>query len=823
MTARHWLGVAGPLLAALLLTAAVAFAATPPEDAESRLDLNSATLEEIRELPIDDSLARAIVEHRTYRGFFETFFDLRDVEGMTPADMAKLRPLVATLPPDRQDEALERYDESFRQVERFLSQEGASEELADELLDQLRDPQNLNDMSLYELMSLQNVSPVDAVAVLKSRERMGLIEDDRQLRNAPGLSYWGYRNLRDFVVYEDTEDEMELHGDVQYLTFNTPYQRGGDERDILFGDQFLQQATDQLTNPNPAVLTKLRLRLGSRFKGGVVSFREVGEDDLTETVKGYASYRDRYEKFGGMTAKVVLGNYRVAFGQGLVMDNTDFFLPRKTGYGWNKRPQTIFGDLSRTNEFMLRGAAVEVGVGRLHGIGFVSRDEKDAVMNAPDGDGNRSINRYIVMTPRFEQEVLDENNGQFVGSIERDAFEETTFGGNLKLELFPGTYVGVSGYEARYDQPFDPQTLTLFNATDRLDTRDTEIFRDYSSEGIGDFRRVVGSEFQAVYENVAFQGEYAKLDSNPDGNIFDDAPEAFLVNGYVQYGDFNLLALYRDYDVGFDNPYARAFSNDTRYEQTLLGDPFRLNNELLAFLAANTPQMKPEQGFFMSARYRISRRLTITGLDFDQWTRKSDGQDLRRYTLRMEYQPIWPLRFRLRQRYSSRAEDIQQDVRGFQSWDTRLEARLRLSAYDELRFLYSSTNTSFAPRPRLSELPGSSGPDSPLPQAASPSQALQAQLRHNVNEDLMVMFTSLVYDGFLWNFEDNEFVLLDGQGFRNWVVVRSRLSDNMLMRFKVTHDNPLTRTSVLYNRTTPMGDEVREKETSFRLQLDYTF
>jgi hypothetical protein len=456
----------------------------------------------------------------------------------------------------------------------------------------------------------------------------------------------------------------------------------------------------------------------------------------------------------------------------------------------------------------------------------LSRDKKDAIMNA-DRDstvsGPDSINRYILLTPRFEQDILDENNGLFEGSIQRDAFEETLYGGNLKYSLFPGTYVGVSGYEAHYDKPFDPKTDILFQDTGLLQARDSELFTDYSSVGIGKFRRVVGTEFQAVYENVALQGEYAKLDSNPRGNIFSAAPEAFVVNGYVQYGDFNFLALYRDYDVGFDNPYARGFSNDSRYEKTLVADPFRLNNELLSYLAINTPQMKPERGIFLSTRYRISRRLTITGLDFDQWTRVADGQDMRRYTLRMEYQPIWPLRLRLRQRFSSRGEQITEDVRRFKSWDTRLEARLRLSAYDEMRFLYSATSTQFAPRPRLSELPGYPSLLSPLSQAGSSGHALQAQLRHNVNENLMVTFSSLVYDGFLWNFEDNEFVLLDGKGFRNWFLVRSRLSDNLLLRFKLTNDSPLTGTNILYGQGGPIGDEVRGNQTAFRLQLDYTF
>jgi len=88
-----------------------------------------------------------------------------------------------------------------------------------------------------------------------------------------------------------------------------------------------------------------------------------------------------------------------------------------------------------------------------------------------------------------------------------------------------------------------------------------------------------------------------------------------------------------------------------------------------------------------------------------------------------------------------------------------------------------------------------------------------------------------VYDGFLWNFEDNEFVLLDGRGFRNWFLIRSRLGDRLLLRFKATVDHLLTRTNVqprdlnnqpVYPAEFP-GDNVRDQVTSFRVQLDYTF
>jgi len=69
--------------------------------------------------------------------------------------------------------------------------------------------------------------------------------------------------------------------------------------------------------------------------------------DLTETVKGYVAIEPESDA-SLRVDRAIVGNYRLAFGQGLVMDNTDFFLPRKTGHGWNKRPGTVIGDDART-------------------------------------------------------------------------------------------------------------------------------------------------------------------------------------------------------------------------------------------------------------------------------------------------------------------------------------------------------------------------------------------------------------------------------------------------------------------------------------------
>ena len=40
--------------------------------------------------------------------------------------------------------------------------------------------------------------------------------------------------------------------------------------------------------------------------------------------------------------------------------------------------------------------------------------------------------------------------------LRRDAFQEDMLGGNVKVMLAPGTFVGVTGYEARYDRGWIP-------------------------------------------------------------------------------------------------------------------------------------------------------------------------------------------------------------------------------------------------------------------------------------------------------------------------------------------------------------------------------
>lgn len=801
--------------------------------APAPVDLNSASLEEILALPVPAEVARRIHDRRVYERFYANVFELMEVEGMTAALLEQLKPLVATMPPTVTDASIARLSASFRQVQNFLGEEGASEGLADEYLDRLRNPEDINDLDLYDLMSFQNISPVDAAAIVRARAQLGRLEDDRQLRGVDGLRYFSYRGLRDFVVYgEAQKSPTELTGFYQTRFWETPFSDTDDELgNFASGRPRGRYTVDQVAPFQPGWLTKVRLTHKDGVQGGLLTAREHGENDWNETTKAYVAVTNR--KAGNFRLKsLVGGNFRVAWGLGLVMDNTDYLKYRKTGYGFDTRPLGVYGDLSRSYEYSLNGIAAEGAWGPVQLTAFAAGGEKDGILNA---DG--TINRYVVMRPRPESAWLEDRSVAGVPTgLRRDAFREDMLGGNLKVMLAPGTFVGVGGYEARYDRGFRADETTLVTDTSLLEARDSEIWNGYTSVYTDEngetqthkFRRVLGAEAQAVYANVAVQGEYAFL-QNPRNDLFHkDNPDAYVINAFSQWENLHLLAIWRDYDIGFDNPYARAFSNDSRYEMTLLDSPFRLNDDLYTWLETGTPQPKAEKGLFLDMRYRLSRNLVLSGLQYDQWTRKADGADLMRYTIKGEYQPVFNLRLRVRHRYSSRSELDPGDVRKFRNWETRWSATFLLSDNNRLGFMYMTSNVMFPPRARLSGTAGAGDGDPAVGTAGMPAQAFEVRYEHNLSPGLQLAFASSVYDGFVWNFEGNEFVLLDGNGFRNWLQIESRVSDRLLCQLKITRDHNLPRDIDVRNFGDPFGNEpdasrVPGDDTTVRLQMDYTF
>jgi hypothetical protein len=121
--------------------------------------------------------------------------------------------------------------------------------------------------------------------------------------------------------------------------------------------------------------------------------------------KYYAGYENTSLPWLTNTSmKFYMGHYRATYGEGLVMENTDFYSARKTGFGFSKRILGITPDLSQTQEYALKGGALEIRNPKFEASFFVSQDDKD-VMAYVNQDGS------YVLRDEFGNDVFTDANG----------------------------------------------------------------------------------------------------------------------------------------------------------------------------------------------------------------------------------------------------------------------------------------------------------------------------------------------------------------------------------------------------------------------------
>lgn len=842
-----------------LLSVPALYAAEP-------FDLNQATYEQIQSLPLTEAQARAIYEFITYEGQVISIYELRTLPEIDQAALLRIKPLVRINPPTAADERQTRVDQAYYRIERLGTEEGTNVGLIDEWIDRLAEPMNVNDATLDELMDLQNVSPVDAVSIYNHIQRIGDLRGRRDLASVPGLSRWGYMNARNYIGYEDVYRKKSLHGFYSFRSYNTPY----------FFDEELAIPTEAIVDPSPDISHKLRLVYDQRFKGGLLFHRNLGEKTL------YVNSGDvripKMKWFGGVEKQKLgparldrfyVGNYQISLGQGVILENSDFFNPRYSGFGFDKRITGIAPDLSRTHEFSLTGAAAEGTWNKFHGVGFWAYGKKDAILN-PDG----SMNRMIILAPRLDYDIYPTDqklpNGDtvsvpaFAGKQSMlNAVREMGYGGNVQYRPLPGSYVGLTFTEFLYDKPIKPDfgesyqfaavsrsgQDTIVNIYPVIDPEEldeiadarmnSEILQGYRSTATSPLwgkaqgaRRVYGFEAGTVIGNTSLQFEYGELEKNGSFEKLGDDPKALVALAWMQWNSLHILALYRNYDIDYDNPYNRGFSNYHRYKGTTYEDEYYLTDPVFAQLERNSPYPQSEEGFYIDTRYQISRPLVLAG-QLDNWQRKGDAADYYRWVAKITYRPVYPVVVRIRQKLQGRSAWNWESPTAFQSYESRLVGNLRLSRYDGLDLLYAVSYTRFTPRPRLINEAAPTGEHPVDGQAVSPSEAIGLTFNHYFSQRLRLRTSWYIYDGFLWNFEDTDFVVLDGKAMRWWVSISNRVSDHLNLRLKLTGENSYPRTFIQARKNNEYpdpvegkifgGDNVQSTTLSFRVQLDYFF
>ena len=328
-------------------------------------NINSATNEDWESLyqVFDKDKVDLIRNYIDSKGIITTIYDLNAIEEIDINDIQKLKSYISVSPISTEASFSKR---SSYKIERWLSSSENQEGLSENWLDLFFNPMNVNNMNYDDLYSLPNLSPIDVTAVLLQKER-GYINGTFELKNSPGISYYGYKNLRDFVGFDDV-DNSKTYFRFSSIVRNSPLTSTPDDDASLV----------QFYNPEiPQVLSKWIVS-NKHISSGYLFNRNVGEVSENSTQKFYLSFKKINLKsfFNFQIDKLVFGNFTASFGQGVVFESSDFFSPRRTGFGFSKRLSGIHQDETRNSQYTLNGIGLQLSNKLLRLALFGSKDKR---------------------------------------------------------------------------------------------------------------------------------------------------------------------------------------------------------------------------------------------------------------------------------------------------------------------------------------------------------------------------------------------------------------------------------------------------------------
>lgn len=782
-----------------------------------QLDINRAKLNDFYTLPIDSLICKRIYEYRETYGLFRSVYELLNIPEINIETFEVIKPLVkVALPfPPRTE-----WGSIIAEQKKLASEEPPSKGAIDEWEELLFSPINVNKARFDDLVLIDRMTPIDAQAVLYATSQRG-IKSSRDLRRIRGLSNYSYVSLRRYVQYTD-EVEKKLHGSIRLKIENVNRLDIGEDDNIATRVSYLEQAAREIDNTiinlknyyawddseceelRNQIDTSLEI-LKSKKPAPAYSFRLKGNYEkklrlgiiylpFDNRVKGYVGIANV-----GPLYRLYIGNYRVVWGEGLMIDNTDEYRARIFN-----RSTGIFGDLTENKNFSLTGVAgsfylhLPDNIGYIKPSGFYATNSRDAIVN-PDG----TIWRHIL------------NNYNF--SFWKDKLNEQIMGINCRFSplerINSGTYFALQGMFLEYPEKQlnpDPRWIDI-----PLDKYDSWSYPEITQLSRSSKRHYYGGEVLVPYKNLFFSGEYVTQTDTLNIHSF-----VYVLKSRIQYDYFYLNILYRYYGIGYDNPFHRGFSEYRRFEDTPFERPYALvNPEFIAVY--DDPAPKPEKGIFIETRYQLTRNIILNRAYLDLFENLCHGLNNLRGFFEFELRPISNVRLRYSEKYIKKylPRTIQPTLS--QTIESSMRVLFYLSNFDNLGVEYRNGNVFLtAEEAEDTELNGG---------------FLSFSFEHNFLTGLSLEGGIAIWqtDGMSqWIFEDTGIDFLSNKGLKYYIVTSQKIG-NLLMKLKfrkketVFEHNGLYNNPEIYYPDLP-GKRVNdftnlENTTGINLQLDYIF
>lgn len=536
-----------------------------------------------------------------------------------------------------------------------------------------RNPININRAPADEIGRIPGVDLPRARAIVEYRRKVKPFESIDELTNVKGIGKSTVNNLRPYLTVGGgmglqkvlwTSPGYWTHDSrIQYFsrfqtTLETPrgYQMSDEDRGYLGSQPHYYQ----------------RLQYWSDH----LSFNVTQDKDPGETLGGPADFDYTSVHFAledaGFLKTLVVGDYNLSFGQGLMMGGSGSFgkgsevidAPYKSESG--VRPYT-----SSMETGYWRGSAITLG-NTYQFTGFFSSTDRSASLINPDTSRFPSSSGYHRTQSDLER---------------KDVLGERMWGGRFRAETEIGWF-GISGYQVEYDK-YITGGSAVYNLYD---------FR-------GRKNSVLSADYRLLLNDITFFGEAVRSRNDAYGG---------LAGFNVPFESETAVALaYRYYEKDLQSPYGAAFSESGTAPSNEYGFYLGVRHapttwmelkgyfDQYRFPSARFGLNQPSTGYEWLARAEVEPGYGLSGYVmarqekreedytiFDEWGREQSAMALavrNSYRLHLEYQVN--SQFRLRSRgelIRSRAPGdptefgylIYQDVRFRYSEKLRIDARV---------------------------------------------------------------------------------------------------------------------------------------------------
>lgn len=312
-----------------------------------------------------------------------------------------------------------------------------TEQLTQILQDLASNPLNINRATTNNLLLIPGVNLQLARSIVSYRDDVKPFESINELQEVSGIGSATLERMRPYVtVGSGLELGRALYTDLNYWTNDGRFEAFSRYQQTL-------QRQEGFQRPDSAggyLGTPIQYYQRFRYRSDHVSINLTQQKDAGEPFAGtsgfdYNSWHVALEN-NGKLKELVVGDYALYFGQGLVLWNGRTFGKGRNVIGTVNRSSRGVRPYSSSQESdFYRGVAATYG-GKLQLTGFYSfRNQSASIIandttRSPQGDGFH----------RTQNERLQRNN-----------LKQKVYGGRLRMEL-PFGFVGATGYRTSFNK-----------------------------------------------------------------------------------------------------------------------------------------------------------------------------------------------------------------------------------------------------------------------------------------------------------------------------------------------------------------------------------